>query len=143
MSAANQLQQNQTNFYLDQWTSKIVNFTGYINGAVQVGNTFTAEFRYHQQGDIVMVHMVTATASAGSAADLNIFVSDANAIPTVCRPLTDRSGSVNTYNTATVRSNAAVTFNTDGTIRIYPNNALLFTAGVRINDSCETYFKTG
>lgn len=134
MSSANQIQQNSTNFYLDQYIKPSV-----ILASVNAGpDTYVVDFRFHRQGKLVMVTALAVGANTGSGAGV-LYYQRANAIPADCIPAVNVRIAMNSEMSG-LKTQSLVSFETTGNIAVYPYDAADFAATSTITTGQGFYF---
>lgn len=137
MSAPNQLQANQTDFYSSQYLEIPAVF---VAANPVAADTFSSIIRLRKMGKMVSVEIILNGVGTGVSTNIKRFDSTTAIIPLEYRALVAKYGSVMFSNTAGVYNQAGFCLvNSSGVLSMYSANAD-FVAGSYIQNSTFIYY---
>ncbi len=137
MSAPNQVQANQLDFYSNQYLELPVVF---IAGVPSAADTFSSIIRLRRIGNMVSMEIILNGVGTGVSTNIKRFDSTTLVIPESYRPSVAKYGCVMFSNTAGVYNQAGFCLiNPTGGVNMYPA-AADFLAGSYIQNSTFTYY---
>ena len=135
MSAPNQIQSNNIQYYLDQYVVHNAVFAGNSSP----GDNFTTNLRFRKLGNQVIVTVQEVTANAGTTVGLTRYNTDIP-IPELYRPTHGSAiGFVVCINPTNISQTCYIIVAPTGQLFLYPTGAL-FTAGSSIYGGTFQYF---